>query len=225
MMKRGSNMMKKIEQSGTLSDKVYEAIKQEIVHGNLEDNEALPEERLAKSLGVSRTPLREALRRLADEGLITEKRGSPARVSSFSKEKSLEYMELRVLLEVYNMEKVAPVINDDVLQKLAINVEEQLITLKQKKYHEFMDLDRDFHLLLASLNDNKEIENSIRRLNTVTNRAFLLLSKTLPQSAMDAYEEHVDIIKALKKRDVSLSTKMMSDHLNNIIERFLLYMG
>lgn len=215
--------MKKIEPNETLSDKAYKAVKRAIVHGKFADNERLPEAKLAEMLGVSRTPLREALGRLADEGLIIQKRGAPARVSTFSKEKALEYMELRTLLEVYNIEKVTTVLSDQIIDQLKENVAKQEMALDVNNYEEFLDLDREFHLILASVNPNRELEHFIYRLNTGTSRAFLILSKTLPQSAVDAYNEHVDIIQALETRDILLARKQMFTHLNNIIERFLLY--
>jgi len=215
--------MKKIVPNITLSDKAYKALKQAIVHGKFADNEALPETKLAEMLGVSRTPLREALRRLADEGLITQQRGAPARVSSFSKEKALEYMEMRILLEVYNIEKVTEHISETTFSQLKNNLEKQKDAVEANDFQTFLDLDREFHLTLASVNQNRELEKFIYRLNTGTSRAFLILSKTLPQSAIDAYNEHVELMEALENKDTSQAKKEMKAHLNNIIERFLLY--
>src|SRR5690625_444790 len=215
--------MKKIVPNETLSDKAYKTLKQAIVHGNFADIEALPETTLAEMLGVSRTPLREALRRLADEGLITQQRGSPARVSSFSKEKALEYMEMRILLEVYNIEKITEHISGATFEQLKNSLKKQKEAVDANNFQTFLDLDREFHLTLASVNQNRELEKFIYRLNTGTSRAFLILSKTLPQSAIDAYNEHVVLMEALEKQDTSKAKKEMKAHLNNIIERFLLY--
>src|SRR5690606_12392933 len=104
--------MEKIKQSGTLADQAYKIIKKAIINGKLKENELLPEEKLAKNLGISRTPLRDALNRLSVEGLVVQQTGRPARVASFTKEKSLEYLELRSLLEVYNIEKTISKFDD-----------------------------------------------------------------------------------------------------------------
>src|SRR5699024_3709452 len=160
--------------------------------GTLQDNEALPEEKLAKDLGVSRTPLRDALGRLAAEGLITQQKGSPAVVASFTKERSLDYMELRSLLEVYNIEKVITKMDEKLIVELEENLENQLIAIKQGTYNDFMEKDRQFHLLIASVNQNEELRSMIHKMNTGVNRAFLILSKTVPQSAEVAYHEHME---------------------------------
>lgn len=217
------NRMKKIKLGATLADQAYEYLKESIVQGRLRDGEQLPEERIAEELGISRTPLRDALGRLAAEGLVILERGKPAQVSSFTKERSLEYLELRSLLEVYNIEKIISKVDEAFINQLKENVKAQLKAIKANNYPEFMDLDREFHIILASKNENQELKNIIHRMNTGTNRAFLLLSKTVPQSAEEAYKEHLEIIDALENKDVALARSKMIVHMNNVEKRFLNY--
>lgn len=215
--------MKKIKQSETLADQAYKMLKQAITNGKLKENEQLPEEKLANNLGISRTPLRDALSRLAAEGLVIHQTGRPAVVASFTKENSLEYMELRSLLEVYNIEKIISKIDDAFIQSLKDNVTEQLDAIKRDNYNDFIELDREFHILLASRNNNSELRNIIHRMNTGINRAFLILSKTVPKSAKEAYQEHMEIIEALENQDVVLARSKMIVHMNNVEKRFLTY--
>lgn len=217
------SVMKKIKQSETLADQAYQMIKQAIVQGKLKDKELLPEEKLAKDLGISRTPLRDALRRLGSEGLIIHETGRPAMVASFTKEDSLEYMEIRSLLEVYNIEKIFSEIDDAFIEQLKQNATEQYDAILRNHYNDFIDLDRDFHLLLASKNSNRELQKTIHRMNTGTNRAFLILSKTVPKSAKNAHVEHLEIIEALEERDFVLARNKMMIHMTNVQERFLTY--
>ncbi|MBY7144516.1 GntR family transcriptional regulator [Virgibacillus sp. NKC19-3] len=215
--------MKKVIQSETLADQAYRIIKQAITNGDLKDGELLPEERLAKDLGISRTPLRDALGRLTSEGLIIQQKSAPALVASFTKENSLEYMELRNLLEIYNIEKIIAKVSDELLKELHTKLENQLTAINEDKYNEFIELDREFHLILASYNDNSELKKIIHRINTGVNRAFLILSSTVPKSAKEAYEEHLEIVKALEKRDVVLARDKMRIHMYNVEKRFLSY--
>src|SRR5699024_3250590 len=152
IQKRGRGTMKKIAQSESLADQDYKIIKESITNGKLQDNEALPEEKLAKDLGISRTPLRDALGRLAVEGLIIQQKGAPAVVAGFTKERSLDYMELRSLLEVYNIEKIITKIDDKMAIKLEENLNKQLKAIHEGTYNDFIEEDRQFHLLLASVN-------------------------------------------------------------------------
>lgn len=213
--------MKKITQPSSLSEKAYRIIKEEILNGDLKDNEELPEEKLAKALGISRTPLRDALRQLATEGLVIQKKGEPAVVASFSEERSLEYMEIRSLLEVFNLEKISTKITEEHLLKLENNLAEQKQAIINGTYSDFIEKDRDFHLLLSSFSENSELKDMIQKVNTGVNRAFIILSKTVPQSAQPAYEEHLKIFQAIKNKDIIKAKTNMIIHLNNVEKRFL----
>lgn len=215
--------MKIIKKNETLADKAYTALKEAITKGELLENQILPEEKFAKKLGISRTPLRDALNKLAQEGLIVQEIGKPAIVAGFSKRDSIETMELRGLLEVNNIEKIIQKVDSAFIHALKTNAEEQLAAINKDKYDEFIELDRDFHLLLASKNSNSAYRKLILKMNTSVNRAFLILSNTVPQSAKDAYYEHLKIIDALEKKDVALAKKEMIVHMNNVEERFLTY--
>src|SRR5699024_8105166 len=149
--------MKKVEPKKSLSEQTYNIIKESITSGNLSDGESLPEEKLAKKLGVSRTPLRYALNRLAAEGLVVQKSGAPSEVAGFFTERSVAYKELRKLLEGYNSEKIIGSVTEDVINELEKNFEDQLLAIKQGTYNDFIDPDRQFHLLLASVNQNSEV--------------------------------------------------------------------
>jgi DNA-binding GntR family transcriptional regulator len=216
-------VLKKIKQSETLADQAYNLLKKSIIIGELKGDESLPEEKIAADLGISRTPLRDALNRLASEGLVIHRKGRPAVVASFTKENSLEYMELRSLLEVHNIEKIISKVDEAFLVLLEENLANQLDAIERDHYHDFIELDREFHLLLASPNKNSEFKNMIHRVNTGVNRAFLILSSTLPTSAMGAYEEHMEIYEALKKKDVRLARNKIIVHLDNVEKRFLGY--
>lgn len=215
--------MKKIEGVLTKSDQAYSIIKDSILTGELEPGETLPEEKYSKQLGISRTPFRDTLMRLSSEGLIVQRTGAPAVVANFTKEKSLEYMELRHLVEVYNIEKIAHKVNTQVLEALQENLEKQLESINNNDYSGFMSFDKDFHLNLISLNDNEEIRNLAKKVNTSISRSFLILSKTVPQSAKEAYEEHLAIYQTLKDSNHIQAKNKMIVHLSNVEKRFLNY--
>ena len=215
--------LEKVKQSETLADQAYNLLKKSIIIGRLKGGEFLPEEKIAKDLGISRTPLRDALNRLVAEGLVIQGKGRPASVASFTKEHSLEYMELRSLLEVNNIEKIISKIDATFLGLLRSNLAAQLEAIERDHYEDFIELDRAFHLLLASPNKNNEFRKMIHRVNTGVNRAFLILSSTIPTSAKGAYEEHLEIVEALAKHDVRLARNKVIVHLDNVEKRFLGY--
>lgn len=215
--------MRVVRQTETLADQAYNLLKDAITTGKLKAEESLPEESLAKEMGISRTPLRDALNRLAMEGLIHHQTGKPAVVAGFTKEDSLNYMELRSILEVKNIEKIISKIDNPFIENLRDNLSKQKVAINEDKYQTFIELDREFHLILAQFNQNSEFRKTLHRMNTGVNRAFLILSSTVPQSAEDAYQEHEEIVDALEKKDVILARNKMIVHMNNIEKRFLSY--
>lgn len=213
--------MKKIEKVLTKSDQAFSIIKESILTGEIKPGEALPEEKYSKQLGISRTPFRDTLLRLASEGLIVQKTGSPAVVADFTREKSLEYMELRQLVEVYNIEKIVHKVDKETIKKLEINLKMQKRAIEENDYSEFMSLDKAFHLTLIKLNENEEMRALSEKVNTGISRAFLILSRTVPDSAREAYEEHIAIFETLKDHNHIQAKKKMIVHLSNVEKRFL----
>lgn len=204
-----------------LANQAYNLLKKAIITGELKGGESLPEEKMAKELGISRTPLRDALNRLAAEGLIIHQTGSPALVADFTKEDSLNFIELRGVLEVHNIEKITSSVDAKFIQSLRKNLRNQLDAIEKNIYHDFIEFDREFHLLLASKNNNKVYKDVIHHMNTGVNRAFIILSRTVPSSAEEAYQEHIEIVDALEQQNVSLARNKMIVHLNNVEKRFL----
>lgn len=215
--------MKKVSKTIRLSDQAYDIIKESILTGKLSAGDTLPEERYARQLGISRTPFRDTLSRLAAEGLIYQNSGTPAVVAEFTKDKSEEYMEIRSVLEVYNLEKVLPKISNDILKQLKENLIEQQDAINQNNYSEFMKYDKEFHSIFIDLNDNSELKNVVNKYNNDLSRAFLLLSSTVPSSAEEALEEHHEILSAIEERNFIGAKNKMIIHLNNVERRFLKY--
>jgi DNA-binding GntR family transcriptional regulator len=215
--------MKKITKTMTKSDQAFSIIKESILTGELEPGESLPEEKYSQQLGISRTPFRDTLTRLASEGLIVQRTGAPAVVAGFTKEKSLEYMELRHLVEVYNIEKIIHKIDDALLSVLRENLKMQYSSIQDNNYSNFITLDKEFHLKLINLNDNAEMKILAAKINTSISRSFLILSKTVPESAKEAYEEHEAIYQALEARNHIQAKNKMIVHLSNVEKRFLNY--
>ena len=215
--------MEKVTVAVSLADQAYSLLKKAIISGKLAPEKELPEEKLAADLGVSRTPLREAIRRLAMEGLVVLNKGKPATVATFTKEDSLEFMELRRVLEIHNIKKVVFIENPSFINELEENLQKQLKAITSDDFHKFIDYDRRFHLILASQNENNKIRKLIHQMNTGVNRAFLVLSNTVHVSAIEAYEEHDRIVKAIKSKDMLLAVEEMTEHLINVEARFSVY--
>ncbi|OIU69805.1 hypothetical protein BHE18_02535 [Rossellomorea aquimaris] len=210
--------MPRVIKKETLAEQAFNLIKKDIISGKLAPGEELPEKKLAQEFGISRTPVREALTRLAGEGLVEVSDQKIATVASFTEEDAMHFMEIRTLLEVYNLEATFPM-NREVLEGIRENLDAQLAAIGAGSYEKFIDLDREFHLLLAGSNPNPKLRALIHSVNTGVNRAFLVLSHTLQLSAREAYEEHTRIVNALESGAIEEAKREMTGHMKNIVRR------
>ncbi|WP_370295872.1 GntR family transcriptional regulator [Rossellomorea marisflavi] len=202
----------------TLADQAFEKIRKQILSGEMSSGDELPEKRLAAEYGISRTPIREALRKLAAEGLVTISEAKVALVANFTEEDGLQYLEIRELLEVYNLD-VIPEPDEGMLDELDQNLNKQHQAILRDRYDEFIDLDQRFHLLLAAPNPNPKLQDLISSVNTGVNRAFLGLSGRLRLSAMEAYEEHERLVRFLKMGERESAKDEMRHHMRGIRQR------
>lgn len=216
-------MLEKIINSFSLAEQAYTMLKKSIISGEIAPGTELKEEKLAADLGISRTPLREAVRKLAMEELVILQKGKPATVATFTMEESLEFMELRQLIEIPNLIQVIAHCDKAFIDRLEENLLQQMKAVTENDYHQFIDYDRDFHLILAQCNGNKKVRALIQHVNTEVNRAFLLLSSTIGMSAKTAYKEHVHIVEAIKMKDIEAAKTAMHIHLQNVQKRFQTY--
>jgi DNA-binding GntR family transcriptional regulator len=214
--------LQRVIKKESLAEQAFHLIKKDIISGKLAPAEELPEKKLAQELGISRTPVREALKRLAVEGLVVLSDQKIAVVASFTEEDAMHFIEIRTLLEVYNLETSAPPKNE-LYEEIRENLAAQLKAITEECYEEFIDLDREFHLLLARHNPNPRLRALIHTFNTGVNRAFLVLSNTLQFSAMEAYGEHKRIVEALEAGAIDEAKIEMANHMKNIERRMKSY--
>lgn len=218
--------MEKIVKQATLADQAYEYIKKMIITGKLKPGQELPEEKLALELGISRTPLREALKRLAVDALIEMRKTKPAVVAAFTFQDVKEIMELRRLLEIHGLENLSKADQQPVImQEMKRNIERQFQAVQTQSVVEFMDLDQEFHSFLYQNHANNRLKEMIKGINSGGSRAFLLLSDTAADSAKKAYGEHLSIIQAIEEGNLDKAKQQLAIHLDNIENRLLKYIS
>lgn len=213
--------MKTIQTKISLSEQAFHILKEEIATGKLKVGDPLPEEKISAQLGISRTPLRDALAKLENEGLIRTRSGKPAVVSGFSKEDSLNHLEMRRILEIENLERIIHKMDEGNLRKLNDNINRQAQAVNNGHHQLYLELDSEFHMLLTEPNDNRLFHEMVERLSRGVDRAFLTLSNTIEFSLQDSFIEHKEIVEALSVKDLSLAKEALLRHLDNIEERFL----
>lgn len=189
----------------------YEKIRNQIFSGELLGGSKLIEERLAENIGVSRTPVREAIRRLEQEGLIKNKR-----VYKPTKEDLMHFSELRTLIESHSAKKAA-----ESMSKEKLGLLRQAIKASKKgTLEEIVSANKTFHDLIVSECNNPVIIEEVQRMDAI----FYLFSRTLIKNKRPLlFEEHEEIYQAIAGKNANLAEQLMRNHLQNDLKYMLRY--
>ena len=194
-------------------ERAYEHLKGSILSGRFTPGERLTEEHLAKALGISRTPIREALHKLESEGLIKPLATRGFVASQDSQEDVEELFEIRAVLEGYALRVICGRITDAVLAQLEETVEKGEEALRRHDLDEIFQWNTRFHDTLHDLITDK------RRLyhQMVTMRQYVLRYRknTLqyPDGGARTVDGHRKILLALRLRDPDLCERVMREHI------------
>ncbi|SFG12505.1 DNA-binding transcriptional regulator, GntR family [Desulfotomaculum arcticum] len=210
----------KIGNDKTLAEQAYLAIKNAILTNRFKPREILSEEALAEELGISRTPVRVALKELAFERLIILNTGKNAVVSDISKEDIEKVFPIRIALEPLAARYTAKNINEKQVKKLEEILSEQELAIKTEDYNLYVQKDFEFHISLASYADNDLLFEMIKTINTLVQR-FLILSETLQENSFAALEEHKKILKELEQKNAGTAEELTKIHVVNVAKRIL----
>jgi DNA-binding GntR family transcriptional regulator len=197
-----------------LNDMAYETIKTGILEGKLVSGEIYSELDLAKTFGISRTPVREAFLRLAAENLIVFHPRKGASVNYFSKEDIENLFELRQTIEEAAAGKIVGTLNPEQIQFIQETIRQQENCLKDYDENLFLEFDRKFHLLIVAGSGNRfmvQTYNHIRNYITIPAREALKKKGR----AREVLGEHKAIVRALSGRDAAKTKEAIQNHLAN----------
>jgi len=210
----------KIGSDLSLSERAYRVIKDSILNNRLKPREILSEEMLAKQLGISRTPVREALKKLAFERLVILNPGKNAVVADISEEDMRNVFIIRIALEPVAARLAAENITWKQINKLEEMLKDQEEALESEDYELYLQKDYEFHTSVARYTNNEQLYDIIVSISTQVQR-FLILSQTLQKSSPDALKEHKEVLIAIKNHDPKEAEEMMKRHVNNVAARIL----
>ena len=194
-----------------LSDAVYETLLEAIISGKLASGSIVSEVALAKQLDVSRTPVHDALRQLAKDGLVEQRAGRRAIITTFSKEDVFDIFEMRKLLEGEATRRAATRIDRASLARLRGMGEDLKTNLDQADWlSRWADFDEEFHDAIAKASGGARLSQDIVRYRLL-HRGFNKLATTI-EVLQDALAEHFLILDALEKRDAEAASKAMVEH-------------
>jgi DNA-binding GntR family transcriptional regulator len=211
---------RKLIEVPNLRERVYQALKEMIIIQEIPPGEKLDEDSLARQLGVSRTPIRESLCRLENEGIvkIIPRRG--AFIVRHSKESIDEILSVREVLEGLSAREAANHITDatlEVLESLSEKFSESNVRLLSKEY---LQADVKFHKTIIEVSKNEWLISLMSILNDHI-QMLRLRTVTFQGRPEQSLSEHRKIIEALKARDPLLAESLMREHIKNVRESYL----
>jgi DNA-binding GntR family transcriptional regulator len=215
-----------VKQSTPLTHRAYQHIQSEILAGRFAAGALLSETRIAEELGISRTPVGEAIRTLAAEGWVEQQPRRGTVVRSFSRREIIELYELREALETFAAAKAAVLVSDTVLMRLARYCDEmhtlgkQLAasgggTLEGAELKRFLAADMAFHLLIVRTAGNSRIMKLVKQTRTIS-RLFRMRRQRHSLKVVErALEFHLRIGDALRAGDGPAAALAMAEHIQS----------
>jgi DNA-binding GntR family transcriptional regulator len=197
------------EAHSSLHDQVVAELRQAILSGRLKPGERLVEGRLADELGVSRNPVREAIRALASEGLIevTARRG--AAVATMTEQEARETIELRALLEGQNARLAARRQDKQIIKRIEAVLNKGSAAVAAKRFDQLFDLNQLFHKELAAAGQNTVLGELLQKFRE---RTSMLFSPMDPGRQARSWEEHEAILRAIIKGDERAAATLAAEH-------------
>lgn len=197
------------EEHSPLHDRVIAELRQAILSGQLKPGERLVEGRLADELGVSRNPVREAIRALASEGLVevTARRG--AAVATMTEHEARETIEVRALLEGQNARLAARRQDKQIIRRIQTVLNKGTAAVAAKRFDQLFDLNQQFHRELAAAGQNTVLGELLQKLRE---RTAMLFSPADPGRQARSWEEHAAILRAIVEGDERAAATLAAEH-------------
>lgn len=198
-------------------DRAYSAIREMVVSGRVGSNGRLLESRISSELGVSRTPVREAIRRLAAEGFVNFVPNKGAVVASWDDEELLDILELRALLESHAARRAATRIREEQierLEELAAAMESHLGRPIEVTDFSIAQLNNEFHGIIIEASGSRVLSATVQGAlhMALVQRTFRRYS---PRELERSFAHHRELIEAMRARDGEWAGSVMQSHLRS----------
>lgn len=211
--------MEKLAQPQNLTALAYESIKRYIMEADLDEEARLTEDFLSGQLGISKSPVREALNSLQTEGLIRIEPRRGAYLRRFSVKEVRDLYDLRELLEVYAVANAK--LTPSLIDALDASIDHTRGWLKAKDKLRHIEEDTRFHGEIANATGNNEL---CRVISNIQNQIWLFRCKTYRLSSTTAPSAHCRILDALKASDREAAQSAMRDHIRLVRDRLIDYL-
>jgi DNA-binding GntR family transcriptional regulator len=208
--------MNRILDRPNLREQVYDILRDMIIRREIEPGEKINEEHLAERIGVSRTPVRETLCRLENEGIVKVIPRRGAFVTRLTGDSVAEVLEIREALEGLVARLAAQRMDKPTLDALRACLHRVDATPESSRQPiQYTRAEEDFHAILLDACGNQMLKNMMEVVNAHL-KLIRVRTVVLPGRARKSVEEHHQILKAIEKRDVSLAEEIMRKHVASV---------
>lgn len=212
----------KLDNYKPLREIVFESLRGAIISGTLKPGERLMEVQLAEKLGVSRTPIREAIRKLELEGLVVMMPRRGAYVADFSIKDITDVLEIRASLEGLASALAALRITEDEIEELEMTAVRFNQAIEEGDFDKIVQLDIDFHDIIFKATRNEKLMQINNNLREQVQR-FRIMYINKSNKSKELADQHYAIAEAISSRDMDLAEKLAKNHIENA-ENYILKM-
>lgn len=196
----------------TIKDQVYNVLKTEILNGEFAPNERLNEQLLADRFNVSRSPVREAIKQLAGDGLVVNVPNKGAFIKTLNDKELGDVYDVRLMFELYAAERALENLRPVDVQALQ-NLRKGFVkSHKEANMRRYIELDMKLHTLLIRLGDNELITSTYDNIFTMVNN-FRVAFLSNPERFAESLDEHLGIVDALLAGDGEKLVWLITRHL------------
>ncbi len=206
----------------SLTDQVYLKIKDLIFKQQIVPGQKLQHEYLSEKLGVSTTPVREAVNRLVQEGFVRSVARRGYYLNEITIDEADELYSFREIIEAYTVEKASAVKDEALIRDLKANAKKYQQCVQKPISMERLQVDEQFHLRIAEAGNNRFIKNALERIFE-----RLILKRSLegfPQRGKKVHKEHEMILDCIVKQNVAKATELMRQHIREGRDNLILYL-
>ncbi len=212
--------IEKLIESPNLRDRVYEILKKSIIFQEIPPGEKVDEEAIARQLGVSRTPIRETLCRLENEGIVKVIPRRGAFVVKHSREKVTEILALREALEGFAARMAAEHVDETTVEKMRLLFRDFSEANLRERSKDYFRADLKFHDMVVKASKNDLL---IQLMNTLNDHIQMVRLQTVSLDGRPEHSliEHFKIMGAFEQKDAALAESLMREHIRNVRESAL----
>jgi len=204
-----------VRQGRVLADWVIASLRDAILDGYFEPGEKLDQDLIAEQLGVSRTPVREALKRLESEGFIKVRPHYGAFIVEVSRQDISDVYEIRGLIESEAVRQVTPLIPESVLDELERSLTETLAQFEAGDVTKNFESDVFFHETISGFVENKLLKEVLDGLTNRISMVRRFIQLKPGPHFLEFLREHRAILQAMRQRDPEQAAERMRVHLEH----------